>query len=259
MIHPTAIIDPKATIGTNVKIGPYCVIGPHVVIAEGVELVCHVSLEGHLHIGPYTKIFPFASLGHPPQDLKYHGEISKTFIGSHTTIREYVTIHPGTEAGGLETHVGSHCLLMVGTHVAHDCHVGDHVVMANYATLGGHVHVGDYVVIGGLSAVQQFVHIGAHAMIGGMSGVEKDVIPYGLVMGERAHLKGLNLVGLRRRHFSLESIQKIRKAYECLFEGNESLTFADRLEKVKQTLSEDESLEVLLSFIEKHSKLCLPG
>lgn len=201
-IHPTAVIDSAAKIGKNVKIGPYCCIGANVEIGDGVELKAHVVIDGQTSIGADSKFFPFASIGLPPQDLKYSGEKSTLTIGERNIIREYVTMNPGTEGGGLETRVGDDNLFMVGAHVAHDCIVGNNVIMANNATLAGHVMVDDYAIIGGLAAVHQFCRIGRHAMIGGMSGVENDIIPYASVLGGRAWLSGLNLVGLKRRGVS---------------------------------------------------------
>ena len=182
-IHPTAIVEEGAKLGTGVRIGPYCTIGPDVELGEGVALVSHVVLAGRTRIGPNTRIYPFASIGHPPQDLKYKGEASSLEIGSNNIIREYVTMSPGTEGGGMVTRVANNCLFMVGAHVAHDCQIGHHVIMANNATLAGHVDVGDYAILGGLAAVHQFVRIGRHAMIGGMSGVEHDIIPVRLRHG----------------------------------------------------------------------------
>lgn len=178
-IHPTAIIAKTAKLAKDVNVGPYCVIDGEVEIGEGTELKSHVAVSGRTKIGKHNTIFPFASLGHAPQDLKYKGEKSELVIGDHNTIREHVTMNPGTEGGGMLTKVGSHNLFMMSAHVAHDCMVGDHVILANNATLGGHVQVGDYAIIGGLSAVHQFVRIGMGAIIGGMSGVEHDVIPFG--------------------------------------------------------------------------------
>ena len=182
-IHPSAIIDPAATIGESVHVGPFCVIGPDVSLGEGVKLHSHVVVEGRTHIGKGGEIFPFASIGHAPQDLKYKGEPSRLEIGDNCRIREHVTMNPGTEGGGMLTKVGDNCLFMASSHVAHDCKVGNNVIMANNATLAGHVEVGDFAIIGGLAAVQQFVRIGPHAMIGGMSGIVNDVIPYGMVAG----------------------------------------------------------------------------
>ena len=195
-IHPTAVVDPKAEIASTALIGPYCVVGPDVRLGESVELLSHVAVAGRTTIGDGTRIFPFASIGHRPQDLKYRGEPSTLDIGKNNQIREHVTMNPGTEGGGMVTRVGNDCLFMASAHVAHDCILGDNVIMANNATLAGHVTVGEFAFLGGLSAVHQFVRIGKHAMIGGMSGVEGDVIPFGTVIGNRAHLNGLNIVGL---------------------------------------------------------------
>lgn len=242
-IHPTAIVDLKARLGKEVKIGPYCVVGEHVILGDGVELKSHVVIDGRTSIGKQTTIFPFASIGLQPQDLKFHGEPSELVIGESNMIREHVTINTGTEGGGMITRIGNHCLLMVGSHVAHDCQLGDHVILANNATLAGHVVVGDFVILGGLSAVHQFVRIGHHAMIGGMSGVESDVIPYGQVSGERAGLVGLNLVGLKRRGFDRETIQTLRSAYRLLFspEG----TLAERIDDVSGRFKESAVAEVI--------------
>ncbi len=257
-IHPSAIVDPAASLGEGVSIGPFCVIGPQVALDDGVRLVSHVAVDGRTRIGAGTVIYPFASIGHPPQDLKFRGEPSELVIGARNQIREHVTMNPGTEGGGMITRVGDDGLFMMGSHVAHDCHVGDHVILANNATLGGHVILGDYVIIGGLSAVRQFVRIGAHAMIGGMSGVENDVIPFGLVMGDRARLAGLNLVGLERRGFKKEDIHALRAAYRMLF-GPEG-TFAERVEEVGRDFGERTLIADVLEFIRaKESRsLCQP-
>lgn len=257
-IHATAVVDPKAKIGNDVVVGPYCVVGPHVELGDKVQLTSHVVVEGRTKVGAETVIYPFASIGMRPQDLKYHGEESTLEIGSNNQIREHVTMNPGTEGGGMITRVGDNGLFMVGVHVAHDCVVGNNVVMANNATLAGHVHVGDFAVIGGLAAVHQFVRIGAHAMIGGMSGVENDVIPYGMVKGERAYLAGLNLVGLERHGFEREDIHALRSAYRMLFsrEG----TMAERLEDVSGQYGEKTLVEAMLGFIDSRSSraLCQP-
>lgn len=222
-IHPTAIVEDGARIGAEVRIGPYCLVGPDVELGDRVELVGHVAVAGHTRIGPGTRIWPFASIGHRPQDLKYAGETSSLEIGAENMIREHVTMSPGTAGGGLTTRVGNGGLFMVGVHVGHDCHVGDGVIMANNATLAGHVEIGDNAILGGLSAVHQFVRIGAHAMVGGMTGVEKDVIPYGSAIGNRAELGGLNIVGLRRRGFDRATIHALREAYRAVFNGPGSL------------------------------------
>lgn len=258
-IHPTAIVDPKATIAGSAVIGPYCVVGPDVDLAEGVELISHVCVSGCTKVGEGTRIFPFASIGHPPQDLKYKGERTRLEIGSNCQIREHVTMNPGTAGGGGLTRVGDNCLFMASTHVAHDCKVGNNVVMANNATLAGHVTLGDFCFMGGLSAIHQFVRIGKHAMIGGMTGVEADVIPFGLVMGNRAHLNGLNIVGLKRRGFSREEIHTLRNAYRLLFapEG----TLQERLADVEDQFKDNAAVTEITSFIRADSSrsLCTPG
>ncbi len=235
-IHPTAIINQGAMIGENVLIGPFCVIGSNVTLDDGVQLISHVCVDGLTHIGRNSVVYPFASIGHNPQDLKYNGEPSTVTIGVKTIIREYVTIQPGTQGGGMKTVVGDGCLLMVGVHVAHDCIVGNDVIMANYATLAGHVVVDDHVIIGGLSAVKQFVRIGAYAMIGGMSGVEKDVVPYALVMGERANLHGVNILGMKRNGFSNAAIQQVQHIYQHIFVENDEAPFHQRVQKQRDAI-----------------------
>lgn len=257
-IHPTAIVEPGASIGADVAIGPYCCVGADVKLGERVQLHSHIVVVGRTEIGDDTRVFPFASIGHPPQDLKYKGESSTLVIGRNNVIREHVTMNPGTEGGGMVTRIGDGCLFMVGSHVAHDCNIGDHVIMANNATLGGHVEIGDFAILGGLSAVHQFVRIGRHAMIGGMSGVEQDVIPYGSVMGDRARLSGLNIVGLKRRGFSRENIHALRTAYRLLFaqEG----AFAERLDDVVEMFESNETVMEIVSFMRAASSrgVCQP-
>lgn len=259
IIHPTAVIETGATIGDGVYIGPFCYVGAHAKIGNACRLESHVVVFGYTDIGESCHVFPFASLGHQPQDLKYKGEPSQLIIGSHNIIREYVTMNPGTEGGGLKTTVGSHCLFMASTHVAHDCKVGDYVIMANNATLAGHVHVGDYAIIGGLSGVLQRVRIGAHAMIGGMSAVESDVIPYGSTLGERAFLSGLNLIGLKRRNFSRDDIHTLRTAYRLLFspEG----TLSERVEDVVLRFKDNELVMEIIDFIrsDNNRPICQPS
>ncbi len=262
-IHPTAVIEEGAQIGDNVSIGPFCVIGEHVVLGDNVSLKNHVVVEGHTTIGEGTTVFPFASLGTQPQDLKFKGEPSTLIIGANNTIREHVTMNPGTsnEDGGngrMKTRVGDNCLFMMGAHVAHDCIVGNNVILANNATLAGHVEVGDFVIIGGLSAVHQFTRIGDHAMIGGMSGVEGDVIPYALVKGERANLCGLNLIGLKRRGFDKDAIRALQKAYGDLFADEGTLDA--RIEKVAEVFAGQDGVDSLIEFAKADSKmpLCQP-
>ena len=212
MIDKTAIIDPKAKISNNVKIGPYSVIGPNVEIGEGTIVQSNVNITGDTKIGLNNKIYPFASIGNDPQDLKFKGEETKLEIGDNNKIREYVTINPGTEGGGGLTKVGNNCLFMVSAHIAHDCLVGDNVILANNVPLGGHAHVDDNAIIGGNSAVQQFTRVGKFAMIGGMCGVVRDVIPYGIAHGNRSVLQGLNLIGLRRKEIPNKEIMKLNYA-----------------------------------------------
>jgi len=249
-IHATAIVDPEAELADDVSVGPYCVVGPDVSLGKGVRLRAHVVVDGCTRIGEGTEIYPFASIGLPPQDLKYKGEPSELRIGARNVIREYVTMNPGTEGGGMLTKVGDGCLFMVSAHVAHDCQVGDGVIMANNATLAGHVTVGDFAIIGGLSAVHQFVRIGHHAMIGGMSGVEQDVIPFGSVMGERAALSGLNLVGLKRRGFPKDEINALRAAYKALFAADgDAGTLAERVETIAARYPDAQGVGDLVRFI----------
>ena len=257
-IHANAVVDPGATLGEGVSIGPFCVVGADVELGEGAVLHSHAVVEGRTRIGPRCEIFPFASIGHRPQDLKYRGESSELLVGADNTIREYVTMNPGTEGGGMMTRVGDGCLFMMGAHVAHDCQIGDRVIMANNATLAGHVVVEDGAIIGGLSAVHQFVRIGRGAMIGGMSGVEHDVIPYGLVMGERARLSGLNIVGLKRGGHSREDILALQDAYRLLFNG--AGTMAERVDALAAKLPGPGPITDLLSFVRSESPraLCQP-
>ncbi|MBV9858860.1 MAG: acyl-ACP--UDP-N-acetylglucosamine O-acyltransferase [Alphaproteobacteria bacterium] len=257
-IHPTAIVAPGAALAEDVVIGPYSIVGEHVELGAGVVLQAHVVLSGRTAIGERTRIFPFASIGFEPQDLKYRGEPSSLVVGRDNTIREYVTMNPGTEGGGMVTRIGNGCLFMVGAHVAHDCRIGDHVVMANNATLAGHVVIEDYAVLGGLSAVHQFVRIGRHAMIGGMSGVERDVIPYGQVMGDRARLYGLNIVGMQRRGFSRDDIQGLRNAYHLLFSNDGTLT--ERVDITAERFGGIGPVDDIIGFIRADSSraICQP-
>ncbi len=257
-IHPMAAVDPGAKLGEGVVIGPFCVVGPNVRLGNRVVLKSHVAVDGRTTIGDDTIIFPFASLGSAPQDLKFKGEESELLIGARNKIREHVTMNPGTIGDKMKTVVGDDCLFMMSSHVAHDCIVGNRVILANNATLAGHVEVGDHAIIGGLSAVHQFVRIGAHAMIGGMSGVEHDVIPYGLVKGERAHLAGLNYVGLERRGFTKDDVQTLMKAYKQLFDANGTL--AERTERVAKDFSATPAVMALIDFIRKkeNRSLCQP-
>jgi UDP-N-acetylglucosamine acyltransferase len=222
-IHRMAVVEEGAKIGPNCKIGAFAVVGPEVTLGAGVELKSHAVVAGWTDVGEGTVIFPFASIGHAPQDLKYAGERTKLEIGKRNRIREHVTMNPGTEGGGGLTKTGDDCLFMMSVHVGHDCLVGNHVILANNASLGGHCVVEDYVIIGALSGVHQFCRIGRGAMIGGLAAVVADVIPYGTVVGERATLEGLNLVGLKRRGSEKNDINGLRSAFKLLFNGTGSL------------------------------------
>ena len=258
-IHPTAIVDAAAKVGANVTIGPYSMVGPDVELDDGVDLISHVVISGRTKVGANTRVFPFASIGHQPQDQKYQGEPSNLIIGCNNVIREYVTMNPGTEGGGMVTRIGNNCLFMVGAHVAHDCQLGDHVILVNNATLAGHVTVDEWAIIGGLSAVHQFVRIGKHAMVGGKTGVEGDVIPYGSVIGNRARLTGLNIIGLKRRDFSRDDIHTLRRAYRLIFAQEGTLT--ERLEDVAELFMDNAAVMDIVNFIKADSSrsICQPS
>jgi len=257
-IHPTAVIEPGARIGASVEIGAFSVIGSEVALADGVHIHPHVVIAGKTEIGAGTQIFPFASLGQAPQDRKFRGEESRLVIGAGNVIREYVTMNPGTEQGGHVTRIGDNGLFLAGAHIAHDCVIGNNVLLVNNATLGGHCVVEDFASVGGLSAVHQFVRIGAYAFIGGMSGVENDVIPFGIALGNRANLAGLNIVGLKRHKFDREQIHGLRKAYRMLFatEG----TLMERLDDVEKMFGEDRHVRRIVDFVKAESSrsLCVP-
>ena len=257
MIHKTSIIDQKAKISKNVKVGAYSIIGPNVEIAENVEIHSHVNIAGNTKIGAGTKIFPFASIGTDPQDLKFKGERNNLIIGQKNTIREYVTINPGTEGGGGATTVGNNCLFMISSHIAHDCIVGNNVVIANNVPLGGHAIIEDDVIIGGNSAVQQYTRIGRLAMIGGMTGVLKDVIPFGLSFGNRNYLKGLNLIGLRRNKHENKKILELKEAYKKIFSSNNS---HENVSKINGEYKENDLVKEVTNFILKDKKrpICSP-
>ena len=251
-IHPSAIVAPKAVLGANVQIGPFCTIGPDVTIGDGVKLISHVVADGHTAIGAGVTIYPFASIGLAPQDLKYKGEPTRTDIGARTLVREHVTVHRGTVTGHGLTRVGADCMLMSTAHIAHDCQIGDHVIIASNAILGGHVSIDDGAILGGGAAVHQFVRIGRGAMIGGISGVEADVIPFGTVLGNRARLGGLNVIGLRRRGYDRTAITGLRAAFLALFRGDG--VFADRLAGLRTLPESGPLVDELLAFIDAPSK-----
>jgi len=251
-IDPTARIEPGAVIGHDASIGPYCVIGPHVEMGDGCKLLAHVHVAGHTTIGPRTVIYPFASLGTPPQSVKYRGGPTRLVIGAECEIREGVTVNTGTEDDRGITEVGDRCCLMVGSHIGHDCKVGNDVIFANNVVLGGHVTIGDFAVFGGQAAVRQFVRIGEGAMVVGLSGVRADVIPFGLVQGPLADLIGLNVVGMRRRGSSKADIHRLRQAYEAMFFG--AGTFRERLDHVAAQSGADPLVGKVIAFIRAGSR-----
>ena len=257
MIHKSSVIDSKAKILKNVKIGPFCYVGPNVILEDNVELVSNVHIEGNTKVGKGTRVFPFASIGTQPQDLKFKGEKNSLEIGENNLIREYVTINPGTAGDRSKTTIGNNCLLMISSHIAHDCKVGNNVVIANNVPLGGHAVIEDGVIIGGNSAVQQFTRIGRLAMIGGMTGVLKDVIPFGLSFGNRNYLKGLNLIGLRRSKYENKEIIELGEAYKRIFSpGN----LYENVNKINGEYKENNLVKEVTSFILKDKKrpICSP-
>ena len=251
VIHPTAVVARGAELGRGVRIGPYCTVGADVVIEDGAELVSHVVVDGHTRIGEDVVLYPFCTVGMAPQDLKYAGQPTRCEIGARTQVREHCTIHRGTVTGKGITRVGSDCLLMAVAHVAHDCTLGNHVIVANNAVMGGHVTIDDYAVVGGAAAIHQFVRIGRAAMIGGVSGVEADVIPFGSVIGNRARLAALNVIGLKRRGFNKAQIQQLHIAFRSLF-GKEGV-FAQRLEATRARFGDDPLVAEILAFIDAPS------
>jgi UDP-N-acetylglucosamine acyltransferase len=257
-IHPTAIIEDGAKLGDGVAVGPFSIVGANVSLGDGVELASHVVVTGRTTIGARTRIFPFASIGHQPQDLKYRGEPSTLDIGTDCMLREGVTINPGTEGGGMKTTVGNRCAFLANSHVGHDCHVGNNVIMSNNVMLAGHVEVGDFAILGGGAAVIQFARVGAHSFLGGMSGLEQDLIPYGMALGNRAYLSGLNIVGLQRRDFSRSQIHDLRRAYRALFaqEG----TLLERVADVAEEFKDHPTVMEIVAFIKAGGKrsMCTP-
>ncbi len=251
MIHNTAIIDKRAKISSDVNIGPYCIIGPDVEIEENTIIHSHVNLEGNTKIGKNNQIFPFSSIGTPPQDLKYKGEKNKLIIGDNNRFREYVNINPGTEKGGGLTRIGDNNLFMVYCHVAHDCNISNNIVLANNVQVGGHVIIEKNAVVGGSCAIHQFSRIGESAMIGGMTGVLSDVIPFGLSMGNRNNLMGLNLIGLRRSKVSNENIKKIQTMYEIVFK---SKNFRENIDSLDLNLKNNEFIKKIIKFINSDKK-----
>tara|TARA_B110000444_G_scaffold252870_2_gene282799 strand:- start:140 stop:922 length:783 start_codon:yes stop_codon:yes gene_type:complete len=257
MIHKTAIINNKAKISTTADIGPYSIIGPNVEIGDHVIIQSHVNITGYTSIGKNNKIYPFASIGNEPQDMKYNDEKTKLIIGDNNTIREYVTINPGTIQGGGITKVGNNNLIMISAHIAHDCIVGNNIVIANSVAIAGHAEIDDYVIIGGNCGVQQFTRIGKMAMIGGMTGVSRDVIPYGLSTGNRNYLNGVNVVGLRRSKVSNNEIIVLTDAYKEIFK-TESLNY--NLNELNREFKLNNLVKEVVEFINKDKKrpICTP-
>lgn len=251
-IHPTAVVARGASLGQGVRIGPWCSVGEHATLGDGVELLSHVVIDGHATLGAGVRAFPFATIGLPPQDLKYRNEPTRVEIGPRSIVREHVTIHRGTPGGGGLTSIGADCMLMCVAHIAHDCHLGDRNIIANNVMFGGHITTGEQVFIGGGSAIHQFVRIGRHAAVGGMSGVEGDVIPYGLVMGNRARLAGLNLVGLKRRGFSRAQIHALRGAFRLLFRAEGTL--GDRIDETELRFAAEPVVGEVLDFMRADAK-----
>lgn len=258
LIHPSAVVEAGARLGEGVRIGPYCVVGADVVLGEGVDLVSHVVVAGHTNVGARTRIFPFASIGHQPQDLKFKGERTTLAVGSDCIIREGVTMNPGTEGGGSKTVVGDRCAFLANSHVGHDCIVGNNVVFSNNVMLAGHCTVGDFAILGGGAAVIQFARVGPHAFVGGMSGLENDLIPYGMALGNRAYLSGLNIVGLQRRGFSRSDIHDLRRAYRLLFAAEGTLL--ERVEDVSAEFAGHPIVVEIVEFIRAGGKrsICTP-
>jgi len=257
MIHKTSIIDSKAKIASNVKIGPYSIIGPHVEIADDVVIQSHVNITGHTIIGKNNNIYPMASIGSDPQDLKYKGEKTTLIIGENNTIREHVTINTGTIQGGGVTKVGNNNLIMIGGHIAHDCTIGNNIVMANNSAVAGHAQVEDFVIIGAKCGVQQFTRIGKMAMIGGMTGVSRDVIPYGLSTGNRNFLNGINIIGLRRDKIKNKEIIGLTEAYKEIFK---SKNLNENISKLNGKFKDNILVTEVLEFINKDKKrpICTP-
>jgi UDP-N-acetylglucosamine acyltransferase len=258
-IHPTAIVEPGATLGDGLTIGPYCIVGAESTLADGVQMLSHAIVTGRTTIGPRSTIFPFASIGHRPQDLKYRGELSTLEIGAECTIREHVTISPGTEGGGMITRIGDRCLIMIGVHIGHDCIIGQNCVLSNNVTFAGHCTIGDFVIMSGYSGATQFVRVGSHAFVGGLTKLERDLIPYGTATGNPAELSGLNLVGLKRRGFDREAIHNLRTAYRMIFstEG----TLRERVEDAAAIFPNDVLVQDVVRFIieARDNPLTLPG
>ncbi len=257
-IHPTAVVEDGARLGADVAVGPFCHVGPRATLGDGVRLISHVSLAGDTTVGARTRIFPFAAIGQEPQDLKYRGEPVRLIIGEDCLIREGVTMNPGTAGGGSETVVGPRCAFLANAHVAHDCRIGEGVVLSNNVMLAGHCQIGDFAILSGGAAAHQFVRIGAYAFVGGLAGVEHDLIPFGMALGNRAALAGLNFVGLKRRGFSHEAIHELRRAYKMLFNGRGTLK--ERVDDVAEAFPDQEAVQQIVAFLSHGGDraICVP-
>ena len=251
MIHPTAIVDKNSKISKNVEIGPYCIIGSDVEIGPNSKLHSHISIKGKTKIGKNNEIFPFVSIGTSPQDLKYKGEKNSIIIGDNNKLREYVNINPGTLQGGTITKLGNNNLLMVYCHIAHDCNIGNSIVLANNVQVGGHVKIDDNAIVGGSCAIHQFSRIGKLAMVGGMTGVLSDVIPFGLSLGNRNNLVGLNLIGLRRAKISNDDIKILQKSYDVIFSNQ---NFRSNIDSLNVDLKDNKYVKIIIDFINSDKK-----
>ena len=258
LIHSSSIVEDGAVIGEGAEIGPFCHIGPRVTLGAGAKLVSHVVIAGNTTIGANAHIYPFASLGHAPQHLKYRGEDTRLVIGENCLVRESVTMNPGTIQGRSETTVGDNCAFFTGAHVAHDCQLGDHVTLINNVMLAGHCVIGDHATIAGGSGIHQFTRIGHHAHIGGLAAVEGDVIPFGMVLGNRAYLSGLNVIGMKRAGFNRDAVRNVRRAYRMLF--SDDLTFRENFDEVQSEYPDDPLVQDLLGFIRSGGDraICFP-
>ena len=257
-VHPSACLESGARLGAGVHIGPFCHVGPEASLGDGVRLISHVVVAGVTEIGARTRIFPFASIGHQPQDLKYRGERSSLTIGEDCLIREGVTMNPGTAGGGARTIVGRRCALLANAHVGHDCRIGDEVILSNNVMLAGHCQIGDFAILSGGAATHQFTRVGAHAFVGGLCGVENDIIPFGIALGNRASLAGLNFVGLKRRGFSHEAVHELRRAYKMLFAAEGTLK--ERVEDVASAFPEQPAVQQIVVFLREGGEraICTP-
>ena len=251
MIHPTAIISKKSILSNNVNVGPYCLIGDNVEIGENCKLHSHINITGNTKIGNNNEIFPFVSIGTPPQDLKYKGEKNSIIIGDNNKIREYVNVNPGTSLGGTITKIGSNNLIMVYCHIAHDCNIKNNIVIANNVQIAGHVTIEDNAIIGGSCAIHQFSRIGKLSMIGGMTGVDRDVIPFGLSMGNRNSLMGLNLIGLRRANFLNQDIKLLQKFYDIAFKTK---NFRKNIDLIDESIKKNKNVKIIIDFLNSDKK-----